>query len=249
MSGPPGRRPAPACSARQTGRVGMVAVALAAAVVSGWLTGGSLERLARLHLPRAGLVPAAVGVQALGLLAGYAGLPPGPSYAAGLAVSALLVGTFLARARGVPGLGLVALGLGLNAVVVAANGAMPVSAVAAARAGAEDAALAADLRHEPLDGRTRLPLLADVVPVALPLRPEVGSAGDVLVAAGLARFVVVGMRRRHGPHRGLWQDPRPVRPVRPQRDHASPGGPMAKRARKRRSRKKHGANHGKRPNA
>jgi hypothetical protein len=187
--------------------MGLVAVVVASAVLVGWAAGGSLDALARLRLPAAGLVPAALAVQALGALAGLAGAPAGPSYALGLAVSALLVGLFLARARRVPGLGLVTLGLALNALVVAANGAMPVSASAAARAGAESGALASDLRHEPLDAGTRLPLLADVVPVALPLRPEVVSPGDVLVAAGLGRLVVVGMRRRTPrPGGGVWQD-------------------------------------------
>jgi hypothetical protein len=188
--------------------MGLVAAVVASAVVVGWVAGGSLDALARLRLPAAGLVPAALAAQVLGVLAGVAGAPPGPSYALGLAVSALLVTLFLARARRVPGLGLVTLGLALNALVVAANGAMPVSASAAARAGAESGALAADLRHEPLDAGTRLPLLADVVPVALPLRPEVVSPGDVLVAAGLGRLVVVGMRRRRtaGPGGAVWHD-------------------------------------------
>lgn len=194
--------------------MGLVAGVLASAVLVGWAAGGSLDALARLRLPSAGLVPAALAAQVLGVLAGLAGAPPGPSYAVGVSVSALLVGLFLARARHVAGLGLVTLGLALNALVVAANGAMPVSAAAAARAGADSAALAPDLRHEPLDAGTRLPLLADVVPVALPLRPEVVSPGDVLVAAGLGRLVVVGMRGRRtpprssasGPRADLWQD-------------------------------------------
>ncbi len=194
--------------------MGLVTVVLVAAVVTGWAAGGSLSRLARLPLPGARLVPAAVAAQVLGVLAGLAGLPPGPAYAGGLAVSALLVAVFLVRSRRTPGLGLVAAGLGLNAVVVGANGAMPVSAAATARAGADSGALAADLRHVALDAGTRLPLLADVVPVPLPLRPEVVSPGDVLVAAGLARFVVVGMRSRR---RGRQPGPVAGSPDRPTR--------------------------------
>ena len=44
-------------------------------------------------------------------------------------------------------------------------------------------------------------LLGDVVPVLLPLRPEVVSPGDVLVASGLAQLVVVGMRAGRTPSR------------------------------------------------
>jgi hypothetical protein len=34
-----------------------------------------------------------------------------------------------------------------------------------------------------------------VIPVLLPIRPEVVSVGDVLVAAGLAQLVVSALRR------------------------------------------------------
>jgi Family of unknown function (DUF5317) len=119
----------------------------------------------------------------------------------GLTGSAGLATAFLLANRGVRGTGLVALGLGANALVVALNGAMPVSPDAAARAGLTLGSIAAglDSRHVVADGTTRLALLGDVVPVLLPLRPEVVSPGDVLVASGLAQFVVVGMlagRRR-----------------------------------------------------
>ena len=57
----------------------------------------------------------------------------------------------------------------------------------------DDVAAGFDSRHVVTDGSTRLPLLGDVVPVLLPLRPEVVSPGDVLVASGLAQLVVVGM--------------------------------------------------------
>jgi hypothetical protein len=53
-----------------------------------------------------------------------------------------------------------------------------------------------DPRHVLLDDGTRLAWLADVVPVPLPLVPQVVSPGDVLVAAGLAQLVVVGMLAR-----------------------------------------------------
>lgn len=215
--------------------MGLVAGVLVTAVAVGWVLGGSLERLARLRLPAARLIPAALAAQALGALAGFAGAPPGPSYALGLAVSALLVAVPLVRARRVPGLGLVTLGLALNALVIAANGAMPVSAEAAARAGADTGALAADLRHEPLDAATRLPLLADVVPVALPLRPEVASPGDVLVAAGLGRLIVTGMRSRRSPYRrgGVWEDRSTVRrPPGRTRGQARPQAPQPEEARR-----------------
>ena len=175
----------------------LVLVVLLCAVLVGRVGGGSVDRLGALGLRRRRLVLAALGVQALGTVVG------GPAYALGLAGSAALVTAFLLVNRGVRGTGLVALGLGANALVVALNGAMPVSAAAAARAGVPiesiDAGL--DSRHVVSGASTRLPLLGDVVPVLLPLRPEVVSPGDVLVASGLAQLVVVGMLTRRPPAR------------------------------------------------
>jgi hypothetical protein len=101
----------------------------------------------------------------------------------------------------VRGTGLVTLGLAANALVVLLNGAMPVSAHALARAqlSTQDLLAGQDPRHELADAGSALRPLGDVIPVLLPWHPEVVSPGDVLVAAGLAQLVVVGMRRPAGP--------------------------------------------------
>jgi hypothetical protein len=129
--------------------------------------------------------------QLLGVVVG------GPFHPLGLVVSAGLVVAFLTGNRGLRGTGLVALGLLANALVVGANGAMPVSADAAARAGVGTADLIAgsDPRHVPAGPQTRLRWLGDVIPVPLPRVPLVVSPGDVLVAAGLGQLVVAGMLR------------------------------------------------------
>ena len=167
----------------------LVLAVLAVALLLGWFGGGSLARLGNVSLRRRRLVLAALLVQVAGSVVG------GPFYPVSLVASAVLVVSFLALNRGLRGTGLVALGLLANAVVVGANGAMPVSLDASARAGVSTQALltGADLRHETSDRRTHLPWLADVVAVPLPLRAEIVSPGDVLVAAGLAQLVVVGM--------------------------------------------------------
>jgi hypothetical protein len=165
-------------------------VVLVAALAIGYARGGDLDRLGRLPLRDKRLVVAALALQVLGALAG------GWRYPAGLAASALLVAVFLARNRGVRGTGLLALGLLSNALVVALNGAMPVSEAAAGRAGAttQDILNGSDARHEIAGPGTRLRWLGDVIPVPAPWRPEVVSPGDVAVAAGLAQLVLLGMR-------------------------------------------------------
>ena len=172
-----------------------VLVVLLAAVALGWAAGGRLDRLGAMALRGRWLVPVALVAQLSGAVLG------GAAYAVGLAVSAVAVAVFLARNRGVRGTGLIALGLFGNALVVGLNGAMPVSDAALGRAGVgtQDIVSGADPRHEIAGPSTRLRLVGDVIPVALPLRPEVVSPGDLLVAAGLAQLVVVGMRRRMAP--------------------------------------------------
>jgi hypothetical protein len=169
--------------------VSLVLIVLAVALAVGWARGGSLDRLGALPLRSRRLVVGALAAQLVGTVVG------GPFYPLGLVVSAGLVVAFLVRNRGIRGTGLVALGLVANALVVGANGAMPVSLEAAGRAGVgtQDLLARSDPRHETADRDTRLPELGDVIPVPLPLRPEVVSPGDVLVAAGLGQLVALGM--------------------------------------------------------
>ncbi|MDX6198432.1 MAG: hypothetical protein QOJ79_1583 [Actinomycetota bacterium] len=175
----------------------LAGVALLAALVLGWLSGGSLDRLGALPLHSRGLVFGAFAAQAAGAVIG------GPVYPLGLAVSAALVVWFLKRNRGVRGTGLVSLGLLCNALVVGLNGAMPVSVDAAGRAGTttQHILIGDDPRHELADQHTRLRFLGDIVPVRAPWRPEVVSPGDVLIAAGLAQLVLIGMRTGRKPAR------------------------------------------------
>jgi Family of unknown function (DUF5317) len=186
----------------------LAVVALLGGLLAGLLSGGRLDGLGRLELRRPGLLAAALVVQLAGALVG------GPFYVAGLALSALLAAAFLAGNRGVRGTGLIALGLLANALVVGLNGAMPVSLSASGRAGVstQDLVTGADPRHEAADRSTRLRPLGDVIPVLLPWHPEVVSPGDVLVAAGLAQVVFLGLRAG-----------RPLRP-----GQRSPDGPAGR---------------------
>lgn len=167
--------------------VGATALALA--------TGGSVAGLAKLRFRGSRLVVFAVVAQLLGEALARATNLSG-FYAAGLAISALAALAFCARNRRIAGVPLVAVGLLLNAVVVSANGSMPVSAAAAARAGVATGEIVAgdDARHSMAGPGTTWRRLADVIPVPLPLHPEVSSPGDLFVAAGLGELVFLGMR-------------------------------------------------------
>jgi len=97
-------------------------------------------------------------------------------------------------------LALAALGIGLNVLVIALNGAMPVSLRSVSEIGApRDEALAKmeeDCLHAALHDGTRLPVLADVITVPGPAwQRGVVSAGDLLLAVGLGGWVFVATRR------------------------------------------------------
>jgi hypothetical protein len=170
--------------------VSLVVTVLLVALLVGRVSGGSLSGFGRLRLRFPALVVAALAAQLLGTVAG------GPLHLVGLVVSLALALAFVLVNRALAGTGLVAVGLLGNMVVIGANGAMPVSLAAAERAGApvEHLLAGTDPRHELQGDATRLSALGDVIPVRHPVRPEVVSVGDVLIASGLAQLVVVAMR-------------------------------------------------------
>lgn len=169
----------------------------------GFARRGSLHTLAQLELAAWPLVFLAVLAQAAGAFAGS-----NLAYVAGMLTSAALIVVFVAKNAALPGMPLVALGFLLNALVVTANGAMPVSEKAADRVGISTVGLYRhdDAKHELVDAATVLSPLADVIPVPLP-RPlsfgsNVVSVGDIVLAAGIGVLVVNGMtgvRRRRTP--------------------------------------------------
>lgn len=172
--------------------MGLAAVALGVGVVVGRLTGGRMHRLGRLRLAGWQLLAGAAIVQLVGAFAAA----DRTAQAVGVVGSALLVFAFLGLNRRTPGVLLIATGLLINVTVVLANGAMPVSTRAAHRAGVSLAAIGAgaDPRHLVAHAGTPLRALADVVPLPLPLHPEVVSPGDVLIAGGLGVLVALAMR-------------------------------------------------------
>ena len=164
----------------------LVLLVLVLATGAALATGGRLGNLAGNTLTGVHWLAAAAIGQLLGSLFG------GTAYPVGLIGSAVCIAVFLRMNLKHPGVGLLALGFFSNAVVVAVNGAMPVSLRALERAGVGDAAVT-DARHEIADTATRLPWLGDVVPVALPGLGQAISPGDVLIAAGAGLLLYAGM--------------------------------------------------------
>ena len=98
------------------------------------------------------------------------------------------VAMFLLLNRHLPGTALAGIGLLMNVVVIALNGAMPVSQTAADIAGIE-ARLDSGISHEKMTEHSSLSFLADWIPI--PRTHLVLSPGDLVLGAGLAQLAYV----------------------------------------------------------
>jgi hypothetical protein len=161
-----------------------VLVVVALGVLVSYARGGRLRRAAYAPLNWRSLLFLGVALQVtVDVLAAREVL--GDATAVGwvvLLASQVLVVAFLIANRYLPGVFLVASGLLLNAVVMAANGAMPVDPAAIQALGIGEVEVPLG-KHTLMDESTRLPWLADILPLP-PLRTII-SVGDVVLAAGV----------------------------------------------------------------
>ncbi len=172
---------------------------LGAAIAIGFAARGSLRPFATLPIHW-------WGAAALGLLVPYLPLPAAVSPAQVRLVWALSYGLLLGFGwvnRRLPAMPIIMLGLGLNALVVVANGGMPVSADAA-RSSGSITALSTDRagpeKHHLMTDQDVLRPLGDVIAVPDPVG-ALFSVGDVLLYGGLAWLVVMVMLGRSGENR------------------------------------------------
>ena len=172
--------------------VAPIALALVIGLVAGFVRGGRLSALARTRLQT---LPLLVAALVCGVLVDTVDLPrPGV-----WAVVGLLAGlAFAARNLHVVGMAVVGVGLALNLLPVAVNGAMPVRSDALVEAGM---VAEADLDRVVLDGAreiagpdTRLDFLGDILPISL--TGQVLSFGDLIMLVGLADVVANLMLQR-----------------------------------------------------
>lgn len=163
--------------------VGLVVGAIALGIA--YLRGGSVRNLAETRFRGVWLLFAVLAVQLSFGIWDPEDIAPGLGLAIIVVSNGTIVG-FLAANRRLPGTLTAAIGLTSNLLVMALNGAMPVSARAAELAGGAGP-LEAGIKHEPLGPASELPWLADVIPV--PGLHLVLSPGDIVLAAGIAVLV------------------------------------------------------------
>ena len=161
-------------------------LAVAAGLGIGLLAGGRLQFLGSRNLRRWPLLLAGLAAQPL------SGRLDGDVSTVLLVGSYALLLAFALANVAVVGMWLVATGIALNLVVIAANSGMPVRPSALRAAGVVDAGAVSGLplaaKHHLERPSDRLVVLADIIPVS-PLR-EVVSFGDVVMAVGVADVVV-----------------------------------------------------------
>ena len=184
-------------------------VALAAGLVIGLVLGGRPRHLAQKHFRWWLLLPLGVVLQ---LLVEADGVPAPHAL---LIVSYLYLLVFCAANLRHAGMGVILVGIALNAVVIVANDGMPVREKAvyqAAIVDAGDTVSIDEIKHHLETPDDDLMFLADVIPVK-PLH-QVLSFGDLILAVGVADLLVhlllpVGGRTRRR-RRGVSADAEPA---------------------------------------
>lgn len=181
----------------------MFVVTLAMAMLVGWARGGRLGRLAAMPLRWVLVLPVPFAIRAMLLHPRAGDFDWLVRWAPWLQATAYGLLVLLALAnRHLPGSAALVAGTAANAVVILANGGrMPVAETAIHIAAGNETTMALarlraghSLTHQLLDEETRLPWLADVIPLPRPFPfPSVASAGDLLIAAALFWLVVRSM--------------------------------------------------------
>jgi len=168
----------------------LVFLVLLVTVALGAMTGGRLGGLARLQIRWTPLALAGLAMQIL---------PPAGWWPLGLMyLSFVLLGVFCFANRSTSGFALILAGTLMNFLVIGVNQGMPVSRSALVDSGQQhtlrDLIHDGGVKHHLAGPDDRLMFLADVIPVAPPVRQAV-SAGDVVAYVGVGYLVIAAMHR------------------------------------------------------
>ena len=162
----------------------MLASSVALGGLAGLILRGNWRNLRDLRIHWWPLALLALAIRVIGVLIGL------PAWAHVVAI--MLTAGIAARNWRIAGALFVAAGSLLNATVIVANGGMPFDVAAASSVGV--VILPNDALHQPLGPETRLPWLADVVPIGL--FRAIYSVGDVIIAVGGFWIPFSALRRR-----------------------------------------------------
>jgi hypothetical protein len=164
------------------------AIALGAAFAVVVLTKGSFHRLGELHFKRLWMLFVGLGIQ---VALEFVSLPRARFDDAGLAlllVSYLLIIGFGVSNVGMRGIGVITVGIAMNAFVIALNQGMPARVPAHLH-------VEASVKHHRQSSDDIMTPLADEIVLRSPFYASV-SVGDFIVAAGLVELFYFGSRPR-----------------------------------------------------
>jgi hypothetical protein len=164
------------------------AIALGAAFAVVVLTKGSFHRLGELHFRRLWMLFVGLGIQ---VALEFVSIPRARYDDAGLAlllVSYLLILGFGVSNIGMRGIGVITVGIAMNAVVIALNQGMPARVPG-------NLHVEASVKHHRQGPDDILTPLADEIVLQSPFYASV-SVGDLVVAAGLVELFYFGSRER-----------------------------------------------------
>jgi hypothetical protein len=161
----------------------------------GLAAGGRLKGLSELRLRGESVLVALLMMQGLLPLLSATGIANEVLYSAWAATFPAMAVVCLLNVK-TPGMAVAGAGLVLNAAVVLLNHGMPVlPAAVVAAGGTVDMLASPDLAHNAVIAATRLPFLADVLPMPGPAGIRgVASAGDLLLACGVGGAVSWAVR-------------------------------------------------------
>jgi hypothetical protein len=173
-----------------------LAVVMFVALTVAVLRGGRLTNLADIRLRWWWLLPLSFALQIGTRLLPDVGWAEGVGVAMVLASYLPLV-VLVTGNKDREGMWLAGIGVLLNFTVIILNGGMPVMEEAAVVASgfSPSPQIAESYKHIGLDEHSRLPFLADVIPMRIAGQGTVLSLGDVFLAVGLGRFLEAELRR------------------------------------------------------
>jgi Family of unknown function (DUF5317) len=168
-------------------------------LVAGSVTGGSVRNFERVQVHWWGAAIAGLALQ----VAPFRRWFDDEVVVAALVASYALLIAFVWVNRRLPAAPFLLVGLALNALVIAANGGMPVSEAAIRATGSSSDVLPSmvdDGKHHLMSSSDVLTPLADVIGLPPPIA-TVLSAGDVVLYVGIVAFTVIVMRGRFASNR------------------------------------------------
>jgi hypothetical protein len=169
----------------------ILAVCLALGILLRLASGRTVSEIGHVRLHGEAALLALLCVQAVLPLVRLTGALAVTAFWLWLATFPMLIGIAYWN-RSHPGMLVIAAGLLLNLLVVSVNGGMPVMATAAAAAGLQGqlSLPSGDFIHAVGTTATRIPWLADAVPLPGPIWARfVPSVGDLLLYAGVIAFL------------------------------------------------------------